>query len=34
MIDLRTIVDEEFSKLKSGDVFDTETIVKEFEKKA
>jgi len=33
MIDLRTIVDEEFSKLKSGDVFDTETIVKEFEKK-
>lgn len=31
MIDLKRIVDEEFLKLNSGDVFDTEAIVKEFE---
>lgn len=31
MIDLKTIVDEEFLKLKSGAVFDTEAIVKQFE---
>lgn len=31
MIDLKQIVDKEFSKLKLGDVFDTDAIVQEFE---